>query len=296
MNSKVLPSEQARKGFNGIQGKQLGSPAEELNQANVSGAVEVLLEVFSNIDPYSASLGRRLCHAAEILMKSAGILFTWELKVAALLAEVGVLTIPIRVLIESQSGQEITEPEKKIISSVAERGAELLKRIPALAGVTEIIRYQNKNYDGSGSPENSVAGENIPHGARILKVLSHLFGLKENGYAHDLAIEEMKSKPGWYDEGLLQRAQQSLKESPSLTISGNRTALGLKELRPGQLLVANVLSDDENILIPEGQILSPKTLHKLRNFAFTAGVKEPIQIIDLLESPLELPIVTAVSG
>ena len=34
----------------------------------------------------------------------------------------------------------------------------------------------------------------------------------------------------------------------------------------------------------DGQVMSPRLIHKLRNFAFTSGIREPIYVIDLLES------------
>jgi hypothetical protein len=59
----------------------------------------------------------------------------------------------------------------------------------------------------------------------------------------------------------------------------------LKDLRPGQMLVSSVETDDGVLLVRDGQVISPRLLHKLRNFAFTSGIREPIYVIDLLESP-----------
>src|SRR5688572_1775993 len=57
------------------------------------GCVTALFEVLSIVDPYSASLGQRLRYAAELFCKSGGIELSWDLETAALLAEIGVLTI-----------------------------------------------------------------------------------------------------------------------------------------------------------------------------------------------------------
>ena len=94
----------------------------------------------------------------------------------------------------------------------------------------------------------------------------------------------MEGTSGRYDPALLNLARDCFKVSLPENIASSTIPLTLKELRPGQLLVSNVETDDGVLVIRDGQLISPRLLHKLRNFAFTSGIKEPIYAIDLLES------------
>jgi hypothetical protein len=229
-------------------------------------------------------LGQRLRYAVDLFCKSARLELTWELETAALLAEIGVLTIPARVIAKSQSGQELPGFEKDLIAHIPERGADLLQQVPSFHHVARAVRYQGKNFDGSGLPNDSVAGERIPLGARVLKVLNDLFRLKDAGKTQNEAIAEMKSGGRRYDPELLEIASACFQVNVPANIVGNTQPLTVRDLRPGQLLVSNIVTEDGVLLIRDGQVISARLLHKLRNFAFTSGIQEPIYVIDLLQS------------
>ena len=259
-------------------------PQAQLLQRSVNGSVTALFEVLSIVDPYSASLGQRLRYAVDLFCKSAGIPMTWELETGALLAEIGVLTVPVRVITRAHSGQELSNFERDMLAHIPERGADLLQHMPAMAEAARVVRFQDKNFDGSGLPVESLAGHRIPLGARILKVVNDLFKLKENGKNQEDAIAEMEQRNGRYDPALVQIARECFNVSLPTTMPGNTEAASVKELRPGQLLVSSVETDDGVLVIRDGQVVSPRLLHKLRNFAFTSGIREPIYVIDLLKS------------
>ena len=46
-----------------------------------------------------------------------------------------------------------------MIARVPETGASLIANIPRLEAVSEIVRYQNKNFDGTGIPADKTSGE-----------------------------------------------------------------------------------------------------------------------------------------
>ena len=251
---------------------------------SVDGTVSALYEILSIIDPYSASLGQRLRYATDLFCKAAHIPLTWELETGALLCEVGILTIPVRAITKAHSGQDLPAFEKDMLAHLPERGADLLAQIPFFQSVAKIVRFQTKNFDGTGLPEEQLDGERIPLGARILKILNDLFKLKETGHTQDEAITEMLSRTGRYDPGLLRVATDCFAISLPSKIAANSIPTKINDLRPGQLLVSNIETEDGVLVLRDGQVVSPRLIHKLRNFAFTSGIREPVYVIDLLKS------------
>jgi hypothetical protein len=253
-------------------------------EQSVNGTVSALYEILTIIDPYSASLGQRLRYACELFCKAAKTPLTWELETSALLGEIGILTIPTRAIIKAHSGQDLPPFETDMLAHLAERGADLLAQIPSFGPVSEIIRFQGKNYDGTGLPNQSISGEQIPQGARILKILNDLFKLKEAGRTQDEAITAMLEREGCYDPALLKVAGDCFAISLPSKIAASSVPTTVNDLRPGQLLVSNIETADGVLVLRDGQVISPKLIHKLRNFAFTSGIREPFYVIDLLES------------
>lgn len=256
----------------------------DLIEGTARGCVTALYEVLSITDPYSASLGQRLRYAAELFCKAGGIELSWDLETAALLSEIGMVTVPARVISKAHSGQELSDFERDMLENVAGRGADLLEEIPALAKAGQIIRFREKNFDGTGSPAVNVSREKIPQGARILKVLNDLFKLKESGQTQDEAIAEMERKSNRYDPAMVRVARECFKVNLPEKIRANTVETTVKGLKPGQLLVSNIETEDGVLVMRDGQVMSPRLIHKLRNFAFTSGIREPIYVIDLLES------------
>ncbi len=72
----------------------------------------------------------------------------------------------------------------------------MIRGINFLAGATPIIRSHHENYDGSGYPD-SLKGENIPLGARIIALLE---AVEEN----NLTLEEVERFAGTrFDPGIV---------------------------------------------------------------------------------------------
>ena len=97
--------------------------------------------------------------------------------------------------------------------------ADLLKNVPRLEAVAEIILQQEKHFDGTGFPKDALAGEEIPVEARILKVALDLDSLTLAGVKHADAIAEMGTRAGTYDNAVLSVAASLTKadEAPSLS-------------------------------------------------------------------------------
>jgi HD-GYP domain-containing protein (c-di-GMP phosphodiesterase class II) len=52
------------------------------------------------------------------------------------------------------------------------RGYQIVKRIPFLADVAEIVHAHHENFDGTGYPRG-LKGEEIPLGARLVAIETH---------------------------------------------------------------------------------------------------------------------------
>ena len=88
------------------------------------------------------------------------------LRIAAILHDVGKVTVPDRILCKPS---RLTEEEFELIKRHSYAGAELIERIDGLETIVPWIRHSHESYDGSGYPDG-LRGEAIPQASRIMLV------------------------------------------------------------------------------------------------------------------------------
>ena len=166
-----------------------------------------------------------------------------------------------------------------MFSNIPEIGGNLLARIPRMESVAKIILYQDKNFDGSGFPEDEVAGEQIPLGARLLKILSALVEHETGGLSHDAAIKQLREEKGAYDPEILARIDALPLASPNSTSAAKpKIPLEFTDLRVGHLLCSDVETKEGILIVSGGNRVTPTLMQRLRNFSMLSGIKEPIYV------------------
>jgi HD-GYP domain-containing protein (c-di-GMP phosphodiesterase class II) len=171
----------------------------------------------------------------------------------------------------------LSATEKEMIASIPEIGANLIANIPRMGPVAEIVRYQRKNFDGTGFPNDSMAGENIPMGARILRVLSDLVRVESGRRTRADAFVQLKLKTGVYDPKVL----EAVASCYDLFLGGEQSELktiSFSELTIGHVLASDILTKDGTLVVGCGAQISGALLRKLQNFREVVGLKEPIVV------------------
>jgi hypothetical protein len=172
---------------------------------------------------------------------------------------------------------QITLREQELIDRVPMMGWQMLKGVPRLGRVAEAVRYQAKNFDGGGRPADGVAGEEIPLGGRILKVFMDRAALEVDGVAKAAAHQQMAARSGVYDPAIL---TASFRCFPDYILSGISATeqvrlLAAADLQPGQVIVAEIRTDEELVFIAAGTRLTPHIVQRIRNHVATGNLKEP---------------------
>jgi response regulator RpfG family c-di-GMP phosphodiesterase len=262
--------------------KQYGlvTAERELLEKTLHGSVKMLTDILSLLDPPAFSRAQRLRDYMGACARAFNISQPWELEMAATLSQIGFVTIPAEVLGRNRSHQNLSDRENDLLARVPEIGFHLLSNIPRLETVASIVRYQGKNFDGSGFPADAVAGENLPIGSRILHVLSDLMSIEDHHLTKAKAIAKMEQCPGRYDPNVLKfvaAAFDVFVPAASKESVEGRPIL-FKDLCVDQMLMSDVLTRDGTKIITAGTRVTPVLLAKLENFASLSGIREPILV------------------
>jgi response regulator RpfG family c-di-GMP phosphodiesterase len=252
---------------------------KELLNKTLSGSIKLLTDILSIVDSQSFGRAQSMRDLILSVADKLNLDNAWEMHVAVMLSPIGYVTIPPETLIKARAGQVLSKIEEQMVRQVPDIAARLLANIPRLEGVARIVRYQFKHYDGTGSPQDSVAGTAIPHGARMLKVLVDLKQLQAGGLSRIQALDEMEARLGWYDPALLAAVRShfgiaSRTESPRPSIS-----ISVKDLAPGMVLQSRVETREGTLILLPGHCITEITLEKIQNFDLVSGIKEPIFVV-----------------
>jgi len=260
----------------GIKQYRLITAERELLEKTLGGSIQVLTEILSLVEPQFFGRAQMLRDYMRSLAPALKVDHVWELDSAAMLCQIGYITIPAAIIQKDRGGFSLSETEKQMLARVPEISAKLIAKIPRLELVSRIVRYQNKYFDGSGFPHDGLAGESIPIGSRMIRVLSDIIKKEVEGAPKTEIIDQMRQKPGAYDPKVLEAAASSLLRDPLVAKTGQ--SVMAKDLCVGQLLLSALMTNDDVLIVPAGTIISESLLEKLENFALLAGIKEPIYV------------------
>jgi response regulator RpfG family c-di-GMP phosphodiesterase len=264
----------------GIKQYEMVTAERDLLENTLAGSVKVLTEILSVVDPQLFGRGQQLREYMRSYIQAGPTESRWQLELAAVLAPIGYVTIPGAVTARVQAGDTLSDAEVEMLTRVPEFGSKLLANIPRLEPVAQIVLYQSKHFDGSGFPSDSCAHEDIPIGARILKVLNDLLDLEAKGMTKDEALQEMQRRTGWYDPRVLDAAfvrfDAYLPKASAVTEKGQKVTV--HELRPGQILSDNVYTSNGVLIVRAGTRISPMLLERLHNFSRLQALREPLEV------------------
>lgn len=98
----------------------------------------------------------------------------YELKLAAMMHDIGKLKLS--EYLYGRTNESLPEKEKKYMSMHSKISYDVLKKYDYSDNIMNIVLSHHECYDGSGYPDG-LAGEDIPVGARILKVTDEFAAL-----------------------------------------------------------------------------------------------------------------------
>jgi len=249
----------------------------ELLEDTLSGAIKILTEILGSLDPRAFGQGERLREGMRAFTQVYPVQRAWEFEMAAMLAFIGRVTVPTTVLLKERSGLSLNGPEKLLLSRVPELGAALLEHIPRLDNVARIVRYQSKNFDGTGVPYDHVAGEQIPIGSRVLHVLIDLARLEAAGLSKALACDRMEQTDGTYDPAVVNAACQCFDVAVPAPAKPGRT-VKIPEVEVDQILAEDLYTRDGILVLATGNRITPMLLECIRNCAALNSIPDAIQI------------------
>lgn len=255
----------------------------ELLQGTLKGSIKTLTEMLSLLKPEVYGRGSRILPYVVKLSAKLDDPNPWQTETAARLALIGFLTLPDSIIAKHNQGRPLDSDELEIFYRHPDVAKALLSNIPRLENLIEIIKYQNKNYDGSGVPKDDVRKEAIPLGARILKVVLDFdveSSLRDSSKKD--ALNRMRRAVGIYDPRIIKAMEALLGDEAKYHV----LVVEIEDLRNGMILMEDIcLSRDGKRVkvLTRGQEVSEASRRYLRKYLGQGFIGKSVKAIEPID-------------
>ncbi|HHL33886.1 MAG TPA: response regulator [Desulfobulbaceae bacterium] len=252
---------------------------KELLQQTLMGSITVLSELLSQANPTVFSAGRRIKRYATHAAQKMDLPNIWQIEVAAMLAQIGCISLPSDVINKRYAGLPLDEEEERMWTDYPEIGARLLDNIPRLESVTKIIRLQQKNFDTFDEELKTREFEEVLVGAQILKAVIDLDLLLHQGYGLRKAIVRLQAGQGTYNPEVL----AVLGDIP-FQDNIRHVSLAIDDITVGMIAGEDITAKNGALILPKGQKITWSSLQGLYNFSRKVGIVEPVKVYMMQEA------------
>jgi len=254
----------------GLRQYALVEAEQELVEGTLHGSVKVLSEVLSLVNPLAFGQSTRVRATVEGILKRIEIANPWQLEIAAMLSALGCVTLPIELLEKQLNGQALSKSDSEILSGHPAIAGELIRSIPRLDRVADIIAFQH-----AADSVKTLDGREIPFESRILKIATD-FDLKELNTKSSLhALAELKENSHLYGAELFEALSDYVRKERNLQFA----EYGLDEIQVGMVLAQDIKSGNGTLLMSKGQEITSSAKRLLENFSNNKSIEWPIKVI-----------------
>jgi response regulator RpfG family c-di-GMP phosphodiesterase len=261
----------------GIEQYRLIRAEKELLENTLGGSIKTLTEVLSLTNPTAFGRASRVHALVRHLVEVLKVENAWQVEIAAMLSQVGCITVPEKVLSKVYLGTTLTGDELRMLQAHPKVGSDLITRIPRLEPVAEIIAFQEKRFNGSGLPGDEKRGEEIPEGARILKVALDFDKLVQSNMGNSEAYQEITRRHDWYDSRVIEALQTVI--NTRLDVMFEVRYVMAKDIVPSMILADDLYSMMGYLMVAKGQELTDSYCIRLMNLVQLGVVEEPVKVL-----------------
>jgi len=252
---------------------RLISAERVLLEQTLHGSIEALTDVLALTNPVSFGRAIRIKQVVSELATRLAMPERWQVEVAAMLSQLGCITLPAETLENVYYGRPLSEDEAKMVAHLPAVAEQLLGHIPRL----EVVRAILASYPRSHRrPESTDSAQALVHrGAQLLKIASDFDLLETQGHTRSHALDIMRGRIEQYDPVVLREldairgcdiAREEIRELP------------LAALRVGMVLAEDVRMESGTLLVTRGYEVTDRFVERISNFR-PGTVKDPLRVI-----------------
>jgi CheY-like chemotaxis protein len=223
------------------------------------GCIKALVDVLSMANPVAfgrASRVKRMAMGLATILKCTDY---WQLEAAAMLSQIGYLSLPAPLLEKLYYGEPLTATEQTFADGVPDVAMSLLEHIPRLDPVVQILAALNWSDEALARLGDGTIGL----ATRILGLVLEYDILNTQGHSVDVAIQTLRRRAPRYTAELIETFGKGLGAG---TGRNEARQIPLKSVQPGMLIAQDIRTQMGTLLVPRGFEVTPMFLDRSRSF------------------------------
>lgn len=254
----------------------LNTLEEDLLENTLRASIEALSETLSLASPEIFGRTSRLKDHVSRCVNLLGVQDAWRYEALSMLCLVGLVSMPAEAIKAINQGQRLDANHVQMYNYHPELAFQLLSKIPRMEDIANSIRFQNKNFNGSGFPDLEMSGSEIPVASRLLKVIID-FDHNESLHGNtELAIKKLDAKSGiYYDPKLVELFKKSL----GYITHFNEELISVNDLNTDMVLARDIVSQTGALLVSKGISTTDAVISRLQSLYRSKSITEQIFIV-----------------
>lgn len=262
--TKPCPTEKLSTAIDaGIKQFHLVVTEKELLEGTLNGTIRVLTEALSVANPEAYGRAQRIQTLVSSIAQTMNINVSWELDSAAMLSQLGCMSLPATILADMAAGNDLSEDALQLYNTHPSVGAGLLKQIPRMEPVAAMVAEQNQPLHAQQ-----------PEGARFLKVASDYDLLTSKGLEPHEAYGKMLTCKSSFEPAILEALGKAVAKESDY----ERKYVTLSELSANMILEEDIVTREGLLLMSKSAELNNAVIQRLLKASTTLSVVEPVAV------------------
>lgn len=253
---------------------RLVTAERELLEQTLHGSIKLLGDVLALANPVAFGRSMRVKQLVSELCGALGIGERWQVEVAAMLSQLGVISLPGETIDKLAAHAALTDDEQKMVAKVPAVAEQLLSNIPRLEPVRAIIAAAAAS-TAPVPPPGDAAKEQLARWAHVLRVAHDFDVLEAESGSMAQAVDTLRGRAGRHPADVLDALA---KVRASSTAGDEVRELAVVALRPGMVLAHDLKLVSGALLAARGYEITAGFVERAKNFK-AGAVKEPVRVI-----------------
>ena len=240
----------------GVAHHRLVTAEKTLLQETLVGCIKALIDVLAITNPVAFGRSNRVKSLALEVAGAAGHPHLWQLQAAAMLSQIGYISLPVELVEKLYYGNKLTREEQVLADGAPAVAQTLLGRIPRLEPVLEILALSQK-------PMGAAAEGAVPLGANILRMVLEYDTQIAQGNSVAVATQTLRARTGRHDPPLIDHLAAVVGAG-----SGRSEIIEIpvRQAKPGMIILDDLRTHMGTLLVPKGFEVTEVFIERMRNF------------------------------
>jgi response regulator RpfG family c-di-GMP phosphodiesterase len=249
------PSSLLRAVEDAIEQHRLVTAERVLLEQTVHGSIKALTDVLALVDPVSFGRANRIKRLVVELCSQLGVEERWHIEVAAMLSQLGHMTLPAETVQKLESGDALDAHEQQMVARLPTVVEQLIGSIPRLEPVRELLLGVSRPLSGAGQQKRQAAS--------VLRIALDYDLLEAKGMRSPALLVELRKRSERYDSQVLE-ALAKLRDRPSAGPTAEHWVT-VSELRIGMVFAQDLRSKTGILLAARGFEVTQGFIERVRN-------------------------------